>query len=150
MTNNEDRHVFDWSAGLEALPSYSSADAYWDHVRDTIKSLVQSTAEFRTSLPFTTVLLLGESARNPDFLRVLRDILRELDGSQNLAAAFNVDKVVDPLYAAACGAAEFAKRIQEASPYNCIEDESCARSQRDQEDTPSSTNNERKLHPDEL
>ena len=126
MSNTEDRHVFDWSAGLEALPSHPSADAYWDHVRDAIKSFVQSTIDFCASRPFTTVLLLGESATDPDFLRVLRDTLREIQGSEN-PTALNVDKVADPLYAAARGAAEFAKRIQEAPPHNCIEDKSCAR-----------------------
>jgi hypothetical protein len=135
MTHAEDRHVFDWSAGLEALPLYPSADAYWDHVRHTMKSFVQSTTDFRASRLFTTVLLLGESATDPDFLRVMRDTPREIQGCGN-PTAFNLDKVVDPLYAAARGAAEFAKRIQETPPGNCIEDESCARPPPDRGEVP--------------
>jgi hypothetical protein len=149
MTNTEDRHVFEWSAGLEALPSHPSADAYWDHVRDTIKSFVQSTTEFRASRLFTTVLLLGESATDPDFLRVLRDTLREIQGSEN-PTAFDIDRVVDPLYAAARGAAEFAKRIQEAPPNNCIEDKGCVRQRPDRGGVPGGAGHGGQLGSDEL
>jgi len=149
MTNTEDQHVFDWFAGLEALPSHPSADAYWDHVRDTIKSFVESTTDFRASRLFTTVLLLGENATNPDFLRVLRDTLRETQGSKN-PTAFNIDKVVDPLYAAARGAAEFAKRIQEAPLKNCIEDKGCARLRPDRGGAPGGAGHGREPSSDEL
>jgi len=149
MTNTEDRHVFDWSAGLEALPSYPSADAYWDHVHDTIKSFVQSTTDFRASRLFTTVLLLGESATDPNFLRVLRDTLREIQGPEN-PTALNIDKVVDPLYAAARGAAEFAKRIQEAPPHNCIEDKSCAWLRPERGEVPGGAGHGREPGSDEL
>lgn len=79
----------------------------------------------------TTLLILGEDAENPDFILTVKEALRELLPS---AATQNVSTMIlsgkrngesEPLYLAARGAAEFAKRAQEA-PAGCKERAHCA------------------------
>ena len=92
----------------------------------------------------TTLLLLGEDGENPDFLRTVRGALRELlpkasvekiaamvrvssepnaDGDGKLAGDGGQEMPHSP-YLAARGAAEFAKRAQEA-PAGCVEPNRC-------------------------
>lgn len=79
-----------------------------------------------------TLLLVGENANNPDFIRVVKDALRVLlpDAStQDISTMLSLEKQdgdeIEPLYLAARGAAEFAKRAQEA-PAGCKEPAHCA------------------------
>lgn len=132
--------------GLEHLSSCSKASEidrctahYWAQIHDVITRIG------RTALrPLTTLLLLGEDAQNSDFVHTVQEALRELlpDASaEEIAAMVRVlgerevgsdgdiagsgSQKWDPLYVAARGAAEFAKRAQEA-PAGCKEPARCA------------------------
>lgn len=87
-----------------------------------------------TSFPRpTTLLLLGEDATNADFLRAVEEALREIYQGFDVEVVSALSDLrsdrMDPLYLAARGAAEFAKRVQEAS-FSCPEPESCAHDRR--------------------
>ena len=113
---------------------------YWSHIFDVIVEIG------RTSLwSSTTLLLLGEDAENPDFMRTVQEALRELlpeASAEEVAAMVKVlverkadgdgeqtgdigREMLDSLYLAARGAARFAKRAQEA-PAGCVEPARCA------------------------
>ena len=99
----------------------------------------------------TKVVLAGESATDPHFLGTLRDALQEVTAVHHLealprpwteAVQWRMEKqkhqgwnltfdrdlqnqvVIDPLFAAARGAALYARWRQEA-PYECVEKEEC-------------------------
>lgn len=117
--------------GLQHLPTNGKdrpeeEDLYWSRMRATIVEVG------RASLgELTTLLLLGDEADNPDFTRTVQDALRELlqDGSAQDALAVlssgKRDREIEPLYLAAKGTAEFAKRAREA-PAGCKEPARCA------------------------
>lgn len=100
--------------------------SYWSHIRSTIIEVGRAS---RGTL--NTLLLLGEDADNPEFIRTVQDALRVLlpdtspqDISMMLLSKKQNSKI-EPLYLAARGAAEFAKRAQEA-PAGCKEPAHCA------------------------
>lgn len=117
---SDDQSLIDWKLGLNALSLYPNVNSYWEAVGVKIQE-VPNTATGWGKRPVTKVLLLGESALDPRFLKALQDALGGIRTTKN-AAILKVTR--DPLYAAARGAAEFAKRLQEA-PRNCIEPEHC-------------------------
>lgn len=117
---------------------------YWPRIFDVILEIGRKSLR-----PLTTILLLGEDAGNPDFVRTVQDALRKLlpeASAEEIAAMVHVSgarkvdgdgevvgeqtassgEVWDPLYLAARGAAEFAKRAQEA-PAGCKEPARCAK-----------------------
>ena len=118
--------------GLQDLPpggegSEEKKALYWSSMREMIIDVGRAS---RGTL--TTLLLLGENVNNPDFIRTVKDALRVLlpDASTQeisimLSPEMQDGDEVEPLYLAARGAAEFAKRAQEA-PAGCKEPAHCA------------------------
>lgn len=97
-------HFIDWNLGEGSLADYSRVDAYWAVVR---RKMLELSYRDYVKKPITQVVLLGESARGESFQRVLLAALHEFqDELPTIHRA-------DPLYLAAKGAAEFAKRAQE-------------------------------------
>lgn len=113
----EDQSVIDWGLGRDKLFCYHDREAYWDVVQCKIQE-IQKTATGWERGPITQVLLLEESVLDLRFLDTLQDALDDIqawktDGPQITTAG------CDPLFTAAKGAAEFAKRLQEA-PRDCV------------------------------
>lgn len=97
-------HFIDWNLGEGSLADYSRVDAYWAVVR---RKMLELSYRDYVKKPITQVVLLGESALGETFQRVLLAALHEFqDELPTIHRA-------DPLYLAAKGAAEFAKRAQE-------------------------------------
>ena len=126
-----EKETIHYDLGLQNFPTNKGDTReeealYWSRMRAAIVEVGHAS---RGAL--TTLLLLGEDANNPGFIRTVQDALRELfpDASaQNILAVLLSGKQnsdVTPLYLAARGAAEFAKRAQEA-PAGCEEPAHCA------------------------
>ncbi|OCK74284.1 hypothetical protein K432DRAFT_409985 [Lepidopterella palustris CBS 459.81] len=116
-TGWELRSVMDFELGFAAREGYADQEKYWREVQAKMLLVAE-----RAVQPFDTVLLLGEEASNETFLRVLRDTFW-VPQDQESTIMGNRDPDV-PLYVAARGAAEFAKRAQ-VSPWGCKEPASC-------------------------
>lgn len=101
----ENHHLIDWALGESSLDSYSRADAYWIVVRRRILEL--SYSEYPNK-QIIAVMLLGESAHNEEFQHNVVDALQEFQDD------LPVIHRADPLYLAARGAAEYAKRAKRA------------------------------------
>lgn len=97
-------HFIDWDMGQSSLADYSRADAYWLVLR---RKILELSYRDYVKKPITQVLLLGESALGETFQRTLLAALHEF---QNELPSIHR---ADPLYMAAKGSAEFAKRVQE-------------------------------------
>ena len=120
-----------YDLGLQNFPA-KRADTqeeealYWSRMRAAIVEVGRASRGV-----LTTLLLLGEDANNPGFIRTVQDALRELlpDASAKQLPAVVLSRKqnsdVESLYLAARGAAEFAKRAQEA-PAGCREPAHCA------------------------
>ena len=117
--------------GLQNLPlggedCQEEKASYWSRIRSTIIEVGRA-----SSGTLNTLLLLGEDADNPEFIRTVQDALRVLlpDTSPQdipmMLVSQKQDSKIEPLYLAARGAAEFAKRALEA-PANCKEPAHCA------------------------
>ncbi|OCK75261.1 hypothetical protein K432DRAFT_337755, partial [Lepidopterella palustris CBS 459.81] len=146
FTSSSEAYLIDFNSGLNSLPTYPSPSDFWTHVRSQLLSLPR-----KSDRPITKVLLAGESATDAKFLDVLRDALAEIAGSfaekeasdgkgckdnKTFAVDLDIDMLADPVFAAARGAALYARRRQEA-PYNCVEHERCeAERQREREQGP--------------
>jgi hypothetical protein len=126
-------------AGLNHLATASSPDEFWSIVKQQLQVL--PTADERQ---ITKILLASESATNSRFLRTLRDALYEVTvppgnemllykkGSELGNLTLDDDfaaRTTNPLFAAARGAALYARWRQEA-PYECIENKHCAEKRR--------------------
>ena len=97
--------------------NHDDADGHWGLVRELIEELPRKDRQ-----PVSKVLVMGESAEDERFLDILRATLGPPLTWNDLS-----DLTVlrySPLYTAARGAAEFAKRIQE-TPRGCIECKKC-------------------------
>lgn len=130
-------HHCDQSTGLDHLATASSPEDFWNTVKQQIQFLPKND---NRQFHITKVLLAGESATNPTFLKTLGDALFEVTtpsteglytrmgdhmiSNSTLDDVF-AEKVVDPLFAAARGAALYARWRQEA-PYECIEKKECS------------------------
>jgi len=96
---------------------------YWSQVQDSIVKVGRATRE-----RLTVLLILGEDGTNRAFIRTVKDALRELHSNTEASTVFvsgSGNGEIDPLYVAAKGAAELAKRAQEA-PAGCKEAAHCA------------------------
>ncbi|TVY94428.1 hypothetical protein LAWI1_G000759 [Lachnellula willkommii] len=95
-------------------------ETYWERLREVIVDVGQETER-----PLDTLLLLGEGAGLPEFARTVQDALTRLL-ELNIGSEVNIrlSRQGDPLYIAARGAADFAKRAQ-SSPPNCREPARC-------------------------
>jgi hypothetical protein len=121
-TAYESKAVIAWDLGLDALNGTSNTGAYWSCVRSTIHDIA-----LRSPQRITTLLLLGEEGSNPTFLDTVRDALHDLYGIDSLGVG--TLSSIEPLYVAAKGTAEFAKRFQE-SPWGCFEPKRCQENRR--------------------
>lgn len=99
----ESHHLIDWALGESSLDNYSRADAYWIVVRRRILELGYSEYPKKQ---ITAVMLLGESAHNEEFQHNIIAALLEFQDD------LPVIHRADPLYLAARGAAEYAKRAK--------------------------------------
>ena len=99
---------------------------YWASIYDIVIEVGRAS---RGTL--NRLLLLGESADDPEFLQTVQDALRALlpdattQDISTMLLSGRQDGEIEPLYLAARGAAEFAKRAQEA-PAGCKEPAHCA------------------------
>jgi len=93
--------VEDLSLGYDARHNNPSENFYWESVRDAIRSPI-ITSPIRRNV--TKVLLSGDAAQIPTFRKILKEAVYEvIDGDPEI-----IDH--DPVYSAARGTAELAKR----------------------------------------
>lgn len=121
--------------------SILQASAFWSYVGDKLAILPRESR----SVP-TRLLLGGENATDPEFLRVLMDVLGQtpaqvlniFGGPNNTGSLEGFDGEVfhDPLFASARGAALYARRRQEA-PFDCLERDECERERQRQRESKS-------------
>jgi hypothetical protein len=141
FVRDSDTHIAAPHLGLSMLSAYYSPSAYWADVHDHLQTLPRAFAE--RGRPISAVVLLGENAAMPEFLTVLRDALGgvavttipltwdEDRGDEIPVSAegrrmvrVSSEALADPLWAAARGAARYARLRQEV-PWNCMEPEEC-------------------------
>jgi hypothetical protein len=125
------RDITSFDLGLRNVPKDEiGKERYWKDIRNAIVDVGRKPVG-----PLRYILLVGEDADNPIFGRVVKDALRslipaaEIEKSEVVFSGLNARSsslnAYSPLYVAARGAAEFAKRAQEA-PVGCIEPAHCA------------------------
>jgi hypothetical protein len=143
FTDDLDTHIAAPHLGLSMLHTYDSRSAYWAEVHDHLQTLPSAVAE--QGRPISAVVLLGENAAIPEFLTVLRDALSGVgvatkamtwdderdhkaqvsaDGEGKRMVRARLEAVADPLWAAARGAALYA-RLRQELPWNCMEAPEC-------------------------
>lgn len=131
----QDHKVLDWAAflglGLDAMDAFKSPDAYWKVIQD------QLIAQLRAS-EIDMIMLTGENATHPDFRQAIRKAVEGIRHNlwvtkygvgygHRFRAVWLVDSEgdqVNPAFAAARGAAQYARWRQEA-PVGCREFQSC-------------------------
>ena len=96
-------NLIDWEAGLGSLPNFTDPASYWERVGDLIATIPKKS--WVHEIP--RIILLGESAENDQFLRVLNDTLS--DALEDFPTIYSIN----PLFVAARGAAEFGARVQD-------------------------------------
>ncbi|MCJ1254121.1 hypothetical protein MMC24_001935 [Lignoscripta atroalba] len=94
-------YLQDFELGYDSLHSNPSEEYYWEGVRDRIRELTVIEYDHKR---ITKVLLLGDSALDATFLRVLEQSVGSLQD--------DIPEILmgDPVFAAAKGAAELARR----------------------------------------
>ena len=109
--------LVNYDLGIDALPSMDDEprkQEYWSRVEGCIIQLCLRDPGMPTRRPFDKVLLIGESAApdadKVDLISTVQRALRYLQG--DALPEFYAD---EPVYIAARGAAEFAKRAQETA-----------------------------------
>ncbi|KAJ5781749.1 uncharacterized protein N7518_010232 [Penicillium psychrosexuale] len=105
--------LVDYELGLDRLLEKDEA-ILWDRLRSQLQILPR---EFEH--PITHLVLAGESVTHPRFLTTLRDSISELSPD-----VVNIKLAMDPTFAAARGAALYARRRQEVQS-NCTERSEC-------------------------
>lgn len=112
--------LFDINIGLDSMAQYSSNESYWASVRD--KLVPQN-----VSRPISHVVIGGEAGLMPEFQKALREALASVPlakGALDSMTGNATAELVDPMYAAARGAALLARWRQEA-PSGCFETRDC-------------------------
>lgn len=109
----DERQLVDFEVGLDRLIQKNVSDALWARLRSQLSVLPKD-----YPYPITHFLLAGESVTHPHFLATLKDALAEilppsLDFQKVLDEDPAMSKIVDPTFAAARGAALYARRRQE-------------------------------------
>lgn len=122
--NWDEAQLVDFEVGLDRLLQTNGSDALWARLRSQLSVLPREYWH-----PITHVLLAGESVTHPRLLAILRDVLPEiLPPSVDLQNVLDADpamsKIVDPKFAAARGAALYARRRQEVQS-ECAEYSEC-------------------------
>jgi hypothetical protein len=115
---------------------------YWSEVHKQLQTLPRAAAE--QGRPISAVVLLGENAGLPEFIKVLKDALSDpwttrVDaarrggqeaqlgvGVEEAKLQTDIETVAEPLWVAARGAAMYARLRQEV-PWNCMEPNECHR-----------------------
>ncbi|KLJ06072.1 hypothetical protein EMPG_10516 [Blastomyces silverae] len=118
-TLHHTENVFsDWHLGLSKKPGFTEEEAYWDLLWRRITGHVQESDQ-----KITKLIITGDAAvaSNSRFVKEARNALRKF---VEPAALRVLDDNPDPVFMAAKGAAEFAKRTQE-NPRDCVESERC-------------------------
>ena len=100
--------------GLQGLDRYNNPSFYWNSIRTAIVNVTAA-----ASKPINTPLLLGEHGANEKLLNVIRNALGGVQSPLSSANLYAF-QYRDPLYVAARGAAEFARRFQRM-PWGCKE-----------------------------
>lgn len=114
--------LVDLAAGLDGINKFKSEEAFWEHIRNQLEALVS-----RLPTGLTMVLLTGENATHPSFLRALRDAVGDGQGRNEEGRALVMDGeggVINPAFASARGSAQYARWRQEA-PIGCEEPKNC-------------------------
>ncbi|KAF4331780.1 chitinase [Fusarium beomiforme] len=127
-----DRAFVDLELGLAT--SEDKRD-FWARVTERLQGFCGTVPEgFRLD----TILLTGENATHPAFLQALRSALvsngylqRESDSGEKISFVHEGGAVIDPVFASARGAAQYAKWRQEA-PIGCEEQDRCEEERRRQ------------------
>ncbi|KAI0004847.1 hypothetical protein F4779DRAFT_58711 [Xylariaceae sp. FL0662B] len=118
----------DLGAGLDRLGEFASEEAFWEHVHGKLVRMA-----WRAPARLTLVMLAGENATHPRFLRTVRDALVESGYAtgdhgetqdDGLLVLGDEHGITDPVFASARGAAQYARWRQEA-PFGCREDSEC-------------------------
>ncbi|KXX75399.1 hypothetical protein MMYC01_208133 [Madurella mycetomatis] len=116
----------DLGAGLDGMGNFESAVAFWAHVRDRLTAIAR-----RARL--TRVMFVGENVTDPMFIDVLKDALARsgytvgggvIQDEAHILVVPASDDMVDPQFASARGAAQYARWRQEA-PFGCRERREC-------------------------
>ncbi|KAJ5984740.1 hypothetical protein N7481_006839 [Penicillium waksmanii] len=129
-TYTSDRaQIFNFDIGLDLIEQAEPSDhSLWDHLRRDLLALPREAAG-----PIRHILLAGESATDHRFLAILRDALADLSPPLsgdlqitigNSQSQLNRETTVDPTFAAARGAALYARRRQEVQS-ECTESGKC-------------------------
>jgi len=101
--------------GLEKLQSATEATQFWDGVKSHLLDQVATFRNIRSFyLPLKTVLVAGEASSDPEFVRVVRDVVAAIP-----AAGEKLELVLssDPAFAAARGAALWQRLRTEGLHY---------------------------------
>lgn len=122
-----DTHISAPNLGLSHLDSYPSPSMYWAEVSKHLRILQHRVNE--KGRPISVLVLLGENAGMPEFKQVLKDGSSETrkqasEDDTGIQKGMQIENVADPLWAAAQGAAMYA-RLREEVPWNCQEPEMC-------------------------
>lgn len=127
-----DRIFVDLELGLATLGDRSD---FWDRVTERLQGFCGTVPE---GFHLDTVLLTGENATHPTFLQALRSALlgsgytqRKADSDQKEMFAHEMERnaAIDPIFASARGAAQYARWRQEA-PIGCEEQDRCEEERR--------------------
>ena len=120
------------SLGLQEISRFPSPAKFWNAICEQLKVLPRSSAI--GGHPITALVLSGERASMPEFRQALKHALFSLElpsiadgaGTASLGRRLEamLDTPVDPLWAAARGAARYA-RIRQQVPWDCEEGEQC-------------------------
>lgn len=100
--------IANFSVGLDKVDT----GAYWNRLRSVVR---EGMHKYYRSRELGLVIVHGEGARDQTFRRVLEEEVQALNPSMPPTSD------VDPVFAAARGAAEFAKR----GPFVCLHPEDC-------------------------
>ncbi|KAJ0153088.1 Uncharacterized protein HZ326_4572 [Fusarium oxysporum f. sp. albedinis] len=125
-----DRAFVDLELGLAT--SEDKPD-FWARVTERLQGFCGTVPEgFRLE----KILLTGDNATHPAFLQALRSALvgngylqRESDSGEKISFVHNGGAVIDPVFASARGAAQYARWRQEA-PIGCEEQDRCEEERR--------------------
>jgi hypothetical protein len=117
--------LIDYKLGLDKLSEFDLPSLFWLHIHNHLRTLPS-----KSSRPITKLLLAGESVTHDRFLDVLKDALAGLSG-HDYRTELNIASIVNPVFAAARGAATYARRRQEV-PFDCAEPKRCEEKRRRQ------------------
>ncbi|CAI7640865.1 unnamed protein product [Penicillium crustosum] len=109
--------LVDYDLGLDNLvENEQDQTAFWDRLRSQLQILPRE-----SEYTITHILLAGESVTHPRFLAFLRESMSKLSLDPAMA---KIQLAIDPTFAAARGAALYARRRQEV-PSDCYEKLEC-------------------------